>query len=251
MEKFSKQVWFGVFLIFLSALAYYIHYLIFHNAHHIFIYMVGDIAFVFIEVLMVTLIIHKLLEERERQNRLEKLNMIIGVFFSEMGTNLLSYFSDLDPDLDTIRKDLIVTSEWSDSEFSKVRKRLQTYPYKVEPNKINLEELRCFIGDKRDFLLTIMENPNLMEHETFTELLRSVFHLAEELKFRDVIEDLPHEDLGHIAGDIDRAYRILVREWVSYMRHLKDNFPYFFSLAMRTNPFDQKASVIVGNVCAS
>lgn len=251
MENLSKQVWFGVLLIFFSALAYYIHYLIFHDAHHIFIYMVGDIAFVFIEVLMVTLIIHKLLEERERQNRLEKLNMIIGVFFSEMGTNLLTYFSDLDPDLDTIRKDLIVTSEWSDSEFSKVRKRLQSYPYKVKPNKINLDELRCYIGDKRDFLLTMMENPNLMEHETFTELLRSVFHLAEELKFRDVIADLPHEDLDHIANDIDRAYRILVREWIAYMKHLKDNFPYFFSLAMRTNPFDQKASVIVGNACAT
>jgi hypothetical protein len=251
MENLSKQIWFGVLLIFLSALTYYMHYLIFHDAHHIFIYMVGDIAFVFIEVLMVTLIIHKLLEVRERQNRLEKLNMVIGVFFSEMGTNLLAYFSDLDPDLDTIRKDLIVTSEWTDTEFSKVSKRLRTYPYTVEPNKINLEELRCFIVDKRNFLLTMMENPNLMEHETFTELLRSVFHLAEEMKFRDVLDDLPHEDLGHIAGDIDRAYRLLVREWVAYMKHLKDNFPYFFSLAMRTNPFDQKASVIVGNVCAT
>jgi hypothetical protein len=250
MENLSKQIWFGVTLIFLSALTYYIHYLIFHDAHHIFIYMVGDIAFVFIEVLMVSLIIHKLLEERERQNRLEKLNMIIGVFFSEMGTNLLTYFSDLDPDLDTIKNDLIVTSEWSDREFSKVSKRLTTYPYKVEPHKINLEELRCFIVAKRDFMLTMMENPNLMEHETFTELLRSVFHLAEELKFRDAIHDLPDEDLGHIAGDIDRAYRLLVREWIAYMRHLKDNFPYFFSLAMRTNPFDQNASVILGTVCS-
>jgi hypothetical protein len=250
MERLSKQIWLGVILIFLSALTYFVHYLIFHDTHHIFIYMVGDVAFVFIEVLMVTLIIHKLLEVHEKQNRLEKLNMVIGVFFSEMGTNLLTYFSDLDPNLETIRNDLIVTSDWSDNEFSTVSKRLKTYSYKVEPNKINLEELRCYIGDNRTFLLSMMENPNLMEHETFTELLRSVFHLAEELKFRNVIEDLPHEDLGHLAGDIDRAYSLLVREWVAYMKHLKDNFPYFFSLAMRTNPFDQKASVILGNVCA-
>lgn len=250
MKNLSRQIGFGILLIFLSALTYYIHYLIFHDLHHIFIFMVGDIAFVFIEVLLVTLIIHRLLEQRERQNRLDKLNMVIGVFFSEMGTNLLTYFSDLDPKLDTIRKDLIVTSQWSDSEFSRVRKRLRTYPYKVQPSKINLEELRCYIGDKRDFLLTMMENPNLMEHETFTELLRSVFHLAEEMKFRAIIEDLPDEDLSHLANDIDRAYRNLVREWVAYMQHLKDNFPYFFSLAMRTNPFDQKASVIMGNVCS-
>ncbi|MBN2253424.1 MAG: hypothetical protein JW701_06975, partial [Kosmotogaceae bacterium] len=202
MEKLSKQIWFGVTLIFLSALTYYIHYLIFHDAHHIFIYMVGDIAFVFIEVLMVSLIIHKLLEEREKKNRLEKLNMIIGVFFSEMGTNLLAYFSDLDPNLGAIRKDLIVTTNWTDTEFLKVSRQLKTYSYKVDPSKLNPEELRCYIGEKRDFLLSMMENPNLMEHETFTDLLRSVFHLAEELKFRASMNDLPEEDLGHIAGDI-------------------------------------------------
>jgi len=250
MEKLSRQLWFGVALIFLSVLTYYIHYLIFHDAHHIFIYMVGDVAFVFIEVLMVSLIIHKLLEEREKKNRLEKLNMIIGVFFSEIGTNLLAYFSDLDPNLGNISKNLIVTSNWTDTEFSKVSKQLNTYSYKIDPAKLNFEELRCYIGENRNFLLTMMENPNLMEHETFTELLRSVFHLSEELKFRDSMNDLPGEDLEHIAGDIDRAYKLLVREWVAYMKHLKENFPYFFSLAMRTNPFDQKASVVIGNVCA-
>ncbi|HHO75549.1 MAG TPA: hypothetical protein ENN05_03850 [Deltaproteobacteria bacterium] len=250
MEKLSKQIWLGIALIFLSALTYYIHYLIFHDAHHIFIYMVGDIAFVFIEVLMVSLIIHKMLEEREKKNRLEKLNMIIGVFFSEIGTNLLAYFSELDPNLDAVRKDLIVTSNWTDTEFLKVSRQLKTYSYRVDPAKLNPEELRCLIGEKRDFLLSMMENPNLMEHETFTELLRSVFHIAEELKFRTMFNDLPEEDLGHIAGDIDRAYELLVREWVAYMKHLKANFPYFFSLAMRTNPFDQNASVVIGNICA-
>jgi hypothetical protein len=30
-----------------------------------------------------------------------------------------------------------------------------------------------------------------------------------------------------------------------YMQHLKQNYPYLFSLAMRTNPFDANASAIV------
>ena len=29
------------------------------------------------------------------------------------------------------------------------------------------------------------------------------------------------------------------------MAHLKENYPFLFSLAMRTNPFDQKATPIV------
>jgi len=34
--------------------------MIFTDAHHIFIYLVGDIAFVFIKVLLVTMIIHQM-----------------------------------------------------------------------------------------------------------------------------------------------------------------------------------------------
>ncbi len=243
--KHLQGIGLGITLLALSVVTYYIHFLIFRDAHHIFIYMIGDVGFVFIEVLLVTLIIDQLLERRDRQNRLEKLNMLIGVFFSEIGTELLTYFSKLDPHLDQIQKELVVRTDWSEREFFRVSRSLNAYTHKVEPDKLELEKLRQFLIDQRRFLLALLENPNLIEHETFTELLRSVFHLAEELKFRDCFAELPGEDLSHLAGDIDRAYGLLVREWLAYMQHLKDNFPYFFSLAMRTNPFDKQASVIV------
>ncbi|MBN1636306.1 MAG: hypothetical protein JW920_07315 [Deltaproteobacteria bacterium] len=245
MKKRSNQIRLGIFLIVLSALTYYIHFLIFRDPHHIFIYLIGDIAFVFIEVLLVTIIIHQLLETREKKNRLEKLNMVIGIFFSELGTELLTYFSDLDPMLDKLRQHLIVKSSWTNKEFSTISNHLKQHSHKVQPEKLNLEHLRTFLVGKRDFMLSLMENPNLMEHERFTELLRAVFHLAEELKFRGAFSELPESDLEHIAGDINRVYGTLVYEWLAYMQHLKDNFPYFFSLAMRTNPFDQSASVVV------
>ena len=78
MKLFNHYTLFGILLILLSVIFYVIHYVIFRDPHHIFIYLIGDIAFVFFEVLLVTLIIEKLLRERERQNRLEKLNMVIG-----------------------------------------------------------------------------------------------------------------------------------------------------------------------------
>ena len=126
MSHLSKQIMFGIALVILSALTYYIHFLIFRDPHHIFIFMVGDVAFVFVEVLLVSLIIHQILEQRERRNRLEKLNMVIGAFFSEVGTTLLAAFSDLDPNIDIIRKDLIVRSDWSDEEFDDLIKKLRS-----------------------------------------------------------------------------------------------------------------------------
>ena len=83
MKRLSWQILLGLSLIVLSMIFYLLHYAIIRDAHHIFIYLIGDIAFVFIEVLLVTLIIHQLLSEREKRARLEKLNMVIGVFFSK------------------------------------------------------------------------------------------------------------------------------------------------------------------------
>jgi hypothetical protein len=41
------------------------------------------------------------------------------------------------------------------------------------------------------------------------------------------------------------VYSRLVPEWMSYMEYLKGHYPYLFSLALRSNPFDPAASVIV------
>ena len=245
MKRLNWLTLFAISLVIASAVIYIIHYVIFKDAHHILIYLLGDIAFVPIEVLLVTLIIHKLLGEREKTEKLEKLNMVIGTFYSEMGTTLLAYFSDCDPKLDEIKKDLIVTNNWGGKEFTDVGKRLKNYDYSVDIKKVELEKLRDFLVGKRDFSLRLLENPVLLEHETFTELLRASFHLTEELASRDDLKTLPDSDYEHLAGDIKRAYTLLVSDWLEYMRYLKDNYPYLFSLAMRTNPFDQDAGPIV------
>ena len=245
MKLLRWQILLGLALLLLSALLYLMHYAIFEDAHHIYIYLLGDIAFLPVEVLLVTIIIQQLLTYREKKATLEKMNMVIGSFFSAVGTRLLTYFSDLDPELENIRKYLIVTNNWSDEEFTSVRKLLRNYDYNVEIKRVDLEGLRTSLISERDFLLRLLENPTLLEHEPFTELLRSVFHLTEELEMRGQVTQLSDKDYEHISNDIKRAYTLLVQRWLSYVKYLKDNYPYFFSLVMRTNPFDQTASPFV------
>jgi hypothetical protein len=245
MKRLKWQVQLGIALLLASIILYSIHYLLFRDLHHIEIYTLGDIAFVPIEVLLVTLIIHRLLNEREKRMRLQKLNMVIGVFFSEIGTRLLTFLSDHDPNLDDIRKNLIVTDDWSEEEFTRVHGRLRNYDYGVEIRRVDLKGLSAILLEKREFLVRLLENPTLLEHESFTELLQAVFHLTEELEKRDDLKCIPDTDCQHIEVDVKRVYVHLVNEWLDYMHHLKDNYPHLFSLAMRTNPLDQTASPIV------
>jgi len=105
--------------------------------------------------------------------------------------------------------------------------------------------LKAYLSDKLDFLLRLLENPNVLEHETFTSLLMAVFHLSEEIVARRNVSSLPEADLKHLAGDVNRVYGQLVDEWLRYMRYLRRNYPYLFSLAVRTNPFDESATAVV------
>jgi len=241
MKNLNWRMIIGVLLIALSAVVYSIHFLIFRDPHHIFIYLVGDIGFVFIEVLLVTLIIDQLLHQREKRSLLHKLNMIIGVFFSEGGSELLRMLSDYDPQVERIRMDLVGKDQWSQQGFSETSQRTRGYQFKMESQKGGLEGLRDFLREKKDFFLRILENPNLLEHEKFTDTLWAVLHLAEELTCRKSLQNLPPTDYAHLAGDLGRAYKSLISEWLNYMLHLKNHYPYLFSLAIRTNPFDPQA----------
>jgi hypothetical protein len=244
-NKLNQRVLLGLLLVLLSVFFYSLHYVIFRDTHHIFIYLLGDIAFVFIEVLLVTLIIHHLLAEREKRAMLNKLNMVIGAFFSEIGTDLLKFFTGFDKNAEQITKHLIVGNEWSPEHFIQMQTVLNGHDYKIDSRAGDLKGLRELLVGKKEFLLGLLENPNLLEHEDFTELLWAVFHLAEELSHRTTVEALPENDYYHLSGDIRRAQRLLVREWLSHMEHLKVDYPYLFSLAVRTNPFDPSASAEV------
>lgn len=245
MHRNRWQFTAGAALLALSALFYFIHYAIFKDAHHIFSYLLTDLAFLPVEVLLVTMIIHQLLTRMEAKARLEKLNMVIGVFFTEMGTELLARLSANDPKCEKVKTELAGSEHKTESEFRAVCKRLSGNEYGTTIGRDGLEELKAFLSGDRGLMVQLMENPTLLEHESFTDLLMAVSHLAAELAYRGEIKGLPEADLKHLNGDIKRVYGGLVKEWLSYMKHLKANYPFLFSLAIRTNPFDRNASAIV------
>ncbi|NOZ69728.1 MAG: hypothetical protein GXP46_10910 [Deferribacteres bacterium] len=245
MKRVGWQVILGAALVSLSAVLYYLHYTIFRDAHHIFIYLLGDIAFVPIEVLLVTLIIHRLLHYRERRLLMQKLNMVIGAFFSEVGTGLLESLSSFDSGSLKNNKYFLVDGDWTAKDFTAAVRFAENLDPSVDTRKGNLTDLRDLLEEKKAFMLRLLENQSLLEHDSFTELLWAVFHLSEELTARPDLSALPEKDYEHLAGDINRAYRHLTSEWLKYMRHLKNDYPYLFSLAVRVNPFKTDPSPVI------
>lgn len=245
MRRFSWHILLAVLLIAVSAAIYAFQILSFRQSDDTFFYMLQDFAFVPIQVLLVTVIVNALLGSRERAALRKKLNMVIGAFFSEAGTHLLKALSEFDTNAADLGPAVALGVRWSRKDFLRARTFLRDREYAVDCGGGDLKELRIFLVNKRNFLLRLLENPNLLEHETFTELLWAVTHLTEELSLRTDVGALPSSDYAHLAGDIKRAYGQLLTQWLEYVEHLKTEYPYLFSVVVRTNPFDPDASPIV------
>ncbi len=108
-----------------------------------------------------------LLFRREQRDRMEKLNLIIGVFFSELGIELLSRFTRVTLKLGVFQRDLEVGKTWTQQTFSACHRRLKEEYFEVSIAKSDWPEWCRFFEPKGDFLLRLLENPSLLNTRRF------------------------------------------------------------------------------------
>jgi hypothetical protein len=245
MDEKHWKVRMGVLLVGSSVLLAIAHTVVFRDVGTLAFYLALDVVFVPVQVLLVSLIIARLLNQRERRSMLKKLNMVIGAFFGEVGNALIGYTVGFCPEWAALSERLAVGTKWERPEYRAAVDFAEGYECRFQLDMQGLAELRQFLLSRRAFVLGLLQNPNLLEHERFTDLLWALCHLTEELEARSEFEDLPPTDVQHLNGDLRRVFSILTREWLSYMQHLKDEYPYMYSFALRTNPFLHGASPIV------
>lgn len=182
---------------------------------------------------------------REELVRQQKLNLVTGLFFSEIGNQLLNRIAKLDPNSNGLLDKLKISGKWQNKDFEEAGKILADHQFSIKTAGNDIAEMKDFLLNKAGLLLRIIENPIIHEHEHFTETLQAVLHLREELLNRKELIALIETDRNHLEGDILRVYSLLSVDWIRYMRYLKENYAYLFSLAMRLNPFDPTANAVV------
>lgn len=228
-------------LLVVSLVLYLADYFVFGRPQEIGFGFMSNVAFLPVYVLFVTLMIERVLKEREREAMIKKLNMVIGIFFSEVGTPLLKDLQAFYQDGEELSKNLRVNVRWKSDDYRAARLFLDTHDVRPDSRVGDLAALKSFLAEKKGVMLSLMENPNLLEHDSFTDLLWAVFHLIEELQARHSLSGLPASDMDHLSGDMKRAHTYLLIEWLSYMAHLQKDYPYLFSLAVRMNPMNPEA----------
>jgi hypothetical protein len=231
-------------LIFTSSLIYLIQIIVFRRPGETYFYLLQDLAFIPVNVLLVTLGLSTFLSRRERQSKMEKVSIVINEFFTESGILLIRAFNPFITGLGDAVPSLCPAAAWQDLDFSQAAAVLGRLLLAADSRRASLDDLRQSLTQSKNQILRLFENANLIEHDRFTDMLWAVYHVYDELHSRTSLDNLPASDLQHLSIDIQRAVRLLFTEWIEYMRLLKKRYPYLYSLAVRKCPFEARDVVI-------
>lgn len=245
MKKKYSSISLVLIFVSLSLVIYIIQIFIYRRISDTGFYFLQDMAFLPLQVAIVTVIISKFLSIREKKARTKNMNMAINAFFAEVGTELIKYLNKFIVISENIQIELNINAKWTTRDYLKAIKTIKGYDFPIDSRSSDLTELKEILSYKRNFLLIMLENSNLLEHDTFTDMLWAIFHLTDELTERKSFEALPEPDLLHLTIDMKRAYVALTIEWVNYCSRLKIDYPYLFSMEIRKNPFDENRSIII------
>jgi hypothetical protein len=241
--NFTKKLKLPILLVITSVILYYLHFKIFDDFHHIALYFLEDLAFIPIEVIFVSLIIHKAIEDQEKEKIREKTNVLVSVFFSEAGNSLLKALISSDDEIHNLKTIIEDNVHFSPKELKLMKGGLSKHAYKLNLDANDLCDIKVIMASHKNFILTLIQNPHLIEHNGLTDLILAMLHLIEELGARENLKSISTKDIEHLTGDVERVYSRLANEWLSYMGYQKKEYPFLFSFSSRSNPFSDENNI--------
>ena len=249
MDKHKRwKIKFSILMIVLIIIIYGSNYLVLGDGEHIISYIWTHLGFIPVDILVVAFLLDEIIERKEKEAKLEKLDMLMSTFFSELGNELINQLSVVNK-YKTSTENLKSIKDWDEKDFDNKLEELEKHPliYQADISPQEREEflrnLRELLVSKREFIINLINNPNLLEKEEFHALINAILHLDEELEHRRDLALVNDADFGHLNGDMQRVYSKLIHGWIYYLKYLYKYYPYMIALIIRTNPFDEDSSV--------
>lgn len=239
MKKDGHTLKLSIYLLAASFLLYLINFAIFRDFHHIAVFMTEDLAFIPFELLVTVVIIERLLERRESKKKKQKINILIEVFFEEVGNELLCKLASTDKNCCEIGCLISNIGNSFENDLSKLSKVIEYHKDVIELKPDDINSIYELLEENRDIFIRFLENPHLTEHDTFTDLLHSVSHFYHEIKFRKNKKAYCEADMLHLIEDAQRVYKYLSEEWLVYMEYIQKEYPFAFNLAIQNVPFTE------------
>ena len=126
-------------------------------------YLLQDFSFLPLQILIVTFIITNILKTREKNILQNKMYMVIGAFFSQLGLKLIKDLAIDDLHIKDARQILNIESNWTEKELMNAKKLINKHNFVIKISTENLIKLKNNLLKEKPFLLGLLENQNLLE----------------------------------------------------------------------------------------
>ena len=239
MKKSTKTI--VVLLLVLSIGIYAVQIGIFHDWKDTAFYMLQDWAFLPIQIALVTVVVGKIINDREKKERIEKTRILTSSFFSDLGNELLEAFVPEISNRTEIAEIMSPNVQWTKEDYEKAVAALRNTPPILQCSGTDFEHIKTIFAEKRMTLLVISSNPSLLEHEAFTDMLWAIFHLNDEFSYRGDLTQLLEPDQYHLNVDAQRVLSETMINWLCHLEFLQKEYPYLYQLEVHRNPFAASA----------
>lgn len=228
--RLNSNVLLVIVLSIVSISTYIAQYLLFHKPNDQSFNILQDLAFLPVQVIVVTIIFNKLLGMLEKRTKDKNMNVLISAFFSDVGNSILYAMTDNRISEDQFAQMLDRAHFKDNRSFKAMTQQIREHKYRIDVTPEKLEALKYLLLQNRPVFLDMLDNSHLAEHDTFTDMLWALFHVADEL--------------AHLRRDIQRAYPLLLLEWVQNLKYLHDEYPYMFDAAIRFSPITNSTRLL-------
>ena len=157
-KRLSWKVKFSIIMVLLIIIIYGSNYLVLGDAEHIISYVWTHLGFIPVDILLVAFLLDEIIEKKEKEAMLEKLDMLMSTFFSEVGNELISQLSTVNK-YKASTENLKSIKNWNEEDFdnklSELKKSTVDFSadVPVEQREEFLENLRTLLAGKREFII--------------------------------------------------------------------------------------------------
>ncbi|MEW5914431.1 MAG: hypothetical protein AB1814_17890 [Thermodesulfobacteriota bacterium] len=227
-RKYLDRVTIAVSLLALSALMFLGYWLYVGDASYISNYFYLHLSFLPIHALVLGLILEELIVHREKQQRHHRLNMFLGVFFRQMGIDIMLNMLLLAENRDELEQVMLVDKGWKARHFRRARLQVGAMRLNMRPDRGQIKILFNLLAQREQEIITLTRNPMMLEFEALYRCLLSLFHLIEVTHYQGQVMSLSDNVIQHLAADIGKTLALLASLWLSYLEHLKGEHPVLF-----------------------
>ena len=164
MRRNSGRSWkfkFAIVMLIIASIFFVSRIIVLGDPEEVVAYLWKQIGFIPVNILIVALLLDGIMSKKEREAILEKLDMLMGTFFTEIGNDLISEISKANKNKSKT-KDLKSIKNWTDKDYENKLKELRDSPIDFEAD-VPLEDREEFltsihvsIEKNREFIINLI-----------------------------------------------------------------------------------------------